>query len=127
MLRNVHPMTTVALLWALTLPATAPAADDVLAGQALFMEARCWVCHGEEGNGKGPVAPASPVEPRNFTANDFEFDADDDGKPGGDDDLLKLIQQGALAFGGSAIMLPNPGLTEEDIQAIIVFVRSLRQ
>lgn len=112
--------------WVTLLPAAGTAAGDVATGRALFVEANCWLCHGEGGEGNGPVAPASPVEPRNFTAGRFKFDADDDGKPGGDEDLVEVIQQGALAFGGSAIMMPNPALTEDEIRTIVAFVRSLR-
>jgi cytochrome c551/c552 len=127
MLRKLHPMAAVALWWLLALPASTAAAGDVAAGRALFMKAGCWACHGENGTGDGPVAPASPVEPRNFTAGKFKFDADKNGKRGRNEDLLRVIQQGALGFGGSAIMIPNPTLSEEDIQTILVFVRSLKE
>ena len=38
-----------------------------------------------------------------------------------------IIKQGAAAFGGSAMMMPNPGLSDEDIGTIVAYVQSLKQ
>ena len=100
---------------------------DAAAGKDLFVKTNCNSCHGMEGKGDGPVAAALDPKPRDFTAGDFKFDADKDGTPGNDTDLALVIKQGAAAFGGSAMMMPNPGLSDGDIETIVAFVRSLKE
>ena len=109
---------------AMILPAIAWSAD-VAAGKTLF-EANCSSCHGLTGKGDGPVGAALPVSPRDFTKAEFKFDANKDGKVGTDADLKKVIQEGGVAFGGSALMAPWPTLSDDDIANIIAFIRTLK-
>ena len=97
------------------------------AGKDLFVKTNCNSCHGMEGKGDGPVAAALDPKPRNFAVGDFKFDANKDGKKGTPADLSMIIKQGAAAFGGSAMMMPNPGLSDEDIGTIVAYVQSLKQ
>ena len=128
MLRMSLLIPVVALMAALTLSAAAPAAKKAQTGSKLFAGAGCIYCHGENGDGRGPVAAAIVrPKPRDFTAGEFKFDADDNGSTGSDADLLQVIQRGALAFGGSAIMMPNPALSEDQIKTLIAFLRSFEQ
>ena len=121
-------MTTL-MIAAFTLPSVAIAAD-VAAGKAKFQEL-CVSCHGEGGKGDGPtgkaLAAAGQPAPRDFTIGDFKLDTDKDGKAGTDADLKNVITQGALAYGGSAMMAPVQGLSDADIANIIAFIRSLKQ
>ena len=71
-----------------------------------------------EGKGDGPVAAALDPKPRNFSDGDFKFDADKDGTAGGDADLMLIIKSGAAPFGGSAMMMPNPGLSDDDVREL---------
>ena len=117
----------LATLSALTLGAfavLAPSAAlaDAAAGKAIFLAKNCQSCHGDGGEGNGPLAVTLDPKPRNF-----KFDPSGDGKPGSDDDLQLVIKQGGAAFGGSPMMMPNPALTDEEIKTIIVYIRSLKK
>jgi len=53
------------LLVAALLAAATVAAADPTAEQRLYAE-RCSTCHGDDGKGDGPMAPALAPKPRNF-------------------------------------------------------------
>lgn len=101
-------------------------AGDAAAGKTLF-EANCASCHGTSGKGDGPVGAALNPPPRDFTVGDFKFDANGDGTPGEDADLTLVIQKGAMAYGGSALMAPWPTLTDEQVTDVIAYIRTLKQ
>jgi len=103
-------------------PTTAPAAD----GKVPFT-ANCASCHGETGKGDGPVGAALNPKPRDFSTAEFKFDTDEDGTAGTDTDLKNVIMNGAMKYGGSPLMAPWPTIKDEDIDAIIVYIRSLRE
>ncbi len=126
MTRNSASFALVAILAAVLIPSALHAADAA-AGKELFVKTNCNSCHGMEGKGDGPVAAALDPKPRNFSVGDFKFDANKDGKKGTAADLSMVIKQGAAAFGGSAMMMPNPGLSDEDISVIVAYVESLKQ
>ncbi len=126
MTRNSASFALVAILAAVLIPSALHAADAAT-GKELFVKTNCNSCHGMEGKGDGPVAAALDPKPRNFTVGDFKFDANKDGKKGTAADLTMVIKQGAAAFGGSAMMMPNPGLSDEDIGTIVAYVQSLKQ
>lgn len=102
------------------------AAGNAENGNALF-QANCATCHGPGGKGDGPVGKALQPPPRDFTVGDFKFDADGDGTPGTDADLINVIKQGAGGFGGSPLMAPWGHLPESDIADLIAFIRTLKQ
>jgi mono/diheme cytochrome c family protein len=108
----------------LSLPGTAAA--DAAAGKAPF-EANCASCHGTSGKGDGPVGAALNPPPRDFTKGDFKFDANGDGTPGEDADLVLVIQRGAMAYGGSPLMAPWPTLTAAQVTDIVAHIRSLKE
>lgn len=107
-------------------PLAAQAAGDAAKGKTLF-ETNCLSCHGATGKGDGPVGMALTPPPRDFSKGDFKFDADKDGKPGSDADLMGVITQGAAAFGGSAMMAPWGHLSEQDRADLIAYVHTLKQ
>jgi mono/diheme cytochrome c family protein len=100
-------------------------AADAAAGKTVY-EANCASCHGTSGKGDGPVGAALSPPPRDFTVGDFKFDADGDGKPGTDADLKAVIQNGAMKYGGSALMAPWPTLSDAQVDDIIAHIRSLK-
>jgi mono/diheme cytochrome c family protein len=110
-----------------TLPAlAAQAAGDAAAGKAKF-DMFCATCHGATGVGDGPAAPADP-KPRDFTKGEFKYDADKDGKPGGEGDLALIIKNGAAAYGGSPLMVGwGAALSDADVQNVIAYVHSLKK
>ena len=106
-------------------PASSLAAGDPAAGKMLF-DANCSSCHGVSGKGDGPVGAALTPPPRDFTLAAFRFDADGDGSPGEDQDLILVIQNGAMKYGGSPLMAPWPTLTEVQVTDVISHIRSLK-
>ena len=101
-------------------------AADAAAGKKIY-DTNCLSCHGPAGKGDGPVGAALNPKPRDFSAAQFKFDANKDGKPGTDADLTMVIQKGAGAFGGSPLMAPWPTLKPEEVANVIAFVRSLKK
>lgn len=96
-------------------------------GKELFIKTNCNSCHGMEGKGDGPIAAALDPKPRDYTVGDFKFDANKDGTPGGDEDLALVIKNGAQPYGGSAMMMPNPTLSETDVKLLVTYIRSLKK
>lgn len=100
---------------------------DAAKGKEVFVKTNCNSCHGMNGKGDGPVAAALDPKPRDYTKGVFKFDADGDGTPGTDADLLLVIKNGAAAYGGSAMMMPNPTLSDADIKLLIEYIRSVKE
>ncbi len=120
-------LATTFLAAGIVLLAAGAAHADPAAGKDLFVKTNCNSCHGMEGKGDGPVAAALDPKPRNYTEGDFKFDADKDGSVGTDTDLALVIKNGAAPYGGSAMMMPNPTLSEPDIKLLVAYIRSLKQ
>jgi mono/diheme cytochrome c family protein len=123
-----HLVSLTALLAVLAWFAPAVAsAGDVAAGKEKYTMF-CVTCHGETGKGDGPGGAGLQPPPRDFSAGDFKFDADGNGKAGEDADLHLVISKGAAEFGGSPLMTPWGGtLSEEDIENVIAVIRSLKE
>lgn len=111
-------------LTALVIPAAANA-GDAEAGKVTFTT-NCMTCHGMMGKGDGPLSAALDPKPRDLSSGVFKFDTDSDGTPGTDADLKNVITQGAMAFGGSALMAPWPALSDADVANLIAFIRTLK-
>lgn len=108
--------------------ASAAIAGDAAAGKAVYTgKGTCWTCHGQAGKGDGPAGKALNPAPRDFSAGDFKFDADKNGKPGEDADLKLVITKGAMAFGGSPLMVPWGHLSAKEVDDVIAFIRSLKK
>lgn len=111
--------------------AAAVSAADADRGGRLYEKAECGKCHGPSGQGDGPVGqtleqlgkpPGDWSDPTSF-----KLDTDKDGHPGSDRDLANVITRGALVFGGSQMMGPTKGLTDDDVADLVAFIRSLSQ
>jgi mono/diheme cytochrome c family protein len=115
------------LALALALAPTTALAGDAAKGKVVYT-ANCTSCHGETGKGDGPVGQVLQPPPRNFATADFKYDTDADGKPATDADLKGVISRGAGAFGGNQMMAPWGGiLSDEDIDNVIAYIRTLEQ
>jgi mono/diheme cytochrome c family protein len=88
-------------------------------GQKLF-ETRCFVCHGRDGKGDGPSASGLAEKPQDLTDANWQ-------RTTSDDRIRSVIQGGGIAIGKGGAMPPNPDLTQEQIQGLVAFVRSLAQ
>jgi mono/diheme cytochrome c family protein len=94
---------------------------DPVKGKAVFIE-RCATCHGNEGAGDGPVAASLPPEmkPRNLQLGEYKVVKDDAS-------MIDLINKGGAAFGLNPLMPPQPGLSPEDLDNLVAYVRSLKK
>ncbi|MBK9306998.1 MAG: c-type cytochrome [Nitrospira sp.] len=97
------------------LPAT-PA--HVRAGMKLYLETAkplaCMNCHGQQGDGAGPIGAALVPPPRNFTCGATM-------KPISDGQLFWVIKNGSPGTG----MMAFPGLSDDETWQIVHYVRSL--
>lgn len=108
----------IPLLALVLLPQIAQA--DMSKGKASF-EQRCASCHGALGAGDGPVAAALPPGTiRNLTTGPFKF-ATDEAK------LRELLQKGGAALGLNPMMPPAAGAPEDEFNALVQYVLSLRK
>lgn len=96
-------------------------------GQGAAVYARyCVTCHGSDGRGDGPAAAALNPKPRDFTAGDFYFDANGNGRTGEPIDLARIVLHGPAAFGGSPTMQAwDEALTQDEVRDVVAFLRSL--
>ena len=99
---------------------------DTKQGRVLF-EKNCVSCHGPNGNGQGEALTESLPEPRDFSRNEFKFDTDADWQRGTYSDLADVINNGAAAYGGSAIMPAWAGLSPQDVKNLVAYIQSLKQ
>ena len=120
-------LATIFFVAGIALLAAGAAHADVTGGKELFVKTNCNSCHGMEGRGDGPVAAALNPKPRDYVVGDFKFDSDKDGTAGSDADLALAIKNGAALYGGSAMMMGNPTLTDPDIELLVAYIRSLKQ
>ncbi len=118
---------TLALAVAWLLPAAA-FAGDAAKGDALFKGmGTCWTCHGQNGAGDGPAAAPLDPKPRNLSEGSYKFDADGNGTPGEDTDLMLVIKNGPAEYGGSNAMPYFKHLTDEQIADLVAYIRSLEK
>jgi mono/diheme cytochrome c family protein len=99
------------------LPATGA---HVQAGKKLYAETAkplaCMNCHGQQGDGAGPIGAALVPPPRNFTCGATMKDITDG-------QLFWVIKNGSQGTG----MMAFPGLSDEEVWQIIHYLRSLAQ
>ena len=85
-------------------------------GRGLY-KANCSPCHGEGGKGDGPAAGIYKPPPRDHTDASYMDTL-------ADDDMAKVIKMGG-AIKGKPTMPSNPQIRDEDMAALIAYVRSL--
>jgi mono/diheme cytochrome c family protein len=86
-------------------------------GQKLF-QTRCFVCHGRNGKGDGPSSTGLAEKPQDLTDPNWQ-------KAIADDRIRSVIQGGGVAIGKSDAMPPNPDLTQDQIEGLVAYVRTL--
>ena len=70
---------------------TASLAED---GRAIY-DTHCWFCHGDDGDGLGPIAEYLWPRPRDFTIASFKLRTTPSGELPTDEDLFRTISLGA--------------------------------
>jgi mono/diheme cytochrome c family protein len=80
----------------------------------------CVTCHGEVGDGQGPVGKTLNPPPRNFKEAEFKFG-------GTDQDIFDVISNGAASKGGSPLMAPwGAVIPEADRWDLVAYIRTLQ-
>lgn len=113
---RIGAVLTFVLVIVVWTPARA-ASGDANAGKQLYAQ-RCAPCHGVDGKANTPTAQALNPKPRDHTDGKY-MNALSNAH------LVKVIKKGGAAVGKSPIMPPQADLSEQQIQNIIAFVRSL--
>ena len=85
---------------------------------------RCVWCHGVEGGGDGPSADRLFTRPRNFIQGTFKIRVTDSGELPMDINLINTVKNGLQ---GSAMPAWGEFLAEDEILAVVQFVKSLVQ
>lgn len=87
-------------------------------GEAIYT-ANCASCHGARGDGDGPLSASLVPKPARHSDGEY-MNALSDAH------LFKVISQGGAAVGKSSMMAPwGTSLSDEEIEGVIVFIRSL--
>ena len=92
-------------------------AGDVDAGGKLY-QTRCSPCHGSDGKAATPTAQALNPKPRDHTDGAYMNQLSNE-------HIAKIIKNGGPAVGKSPMMPPQADLTEQQIEEVIAFVRTL--
>jgi DMSO reductase family type II enzyme heme b subunit len=87
-------------------------------GESIYRE-RCAFCHGDNGDGNGPVARYLDPRPRDFTSNQFKFRTTASGELPLRDDVIKIVKQGIR---GTAMPRWEDVLSQAEIEAVVDYV-----
>lgn len=79
----------------------------------------CAKCHGDSGAGDGPQAAKLKDKPANWTAGGLKDY--DDAK------LAEVIKKGGRAIGKSAAMPASPKLSDDEVKAVVAYVKTLKK
>jgi len=93
---------------------------DTSAGARVFRD-NCAVCHGATGDGQGMAAHHFKSPPRDLARGRFKFRSTASGQIPTDADLVRTIVRGIPSTG----MVPQDHLSDDEVQAVIAFVKSL--
>ena len=96
-------------------PAFAQAAID---GETIYLE-RCAFCHGENGDGSGPVARYLNPRPRNFTLGQFRFRTTASGELPLRSDVIAIVKSGV---NGTAMPRWEGVLSDAEIEAVVDYL-----
>lgn len=88
------------------------------AGATGLYRKHCANCHGVTGNGRGQLAAIQDPYPRDYRHGIFKFKSTKRGSKPVREDLARLIRNGIAGTSMNKI----PGLTEDDVQALVDYV-----
>jgi mono/diheme cytochrome c family protein len=94
---------------------------SLLAGRDIY-NGSCWVCHGPEGDGKGPAARNVSPPPRDFTSPAFRIE-------GREDEVARVITEGAAAAIHGSAYMPEWGtrLSPQQIRDVIEYLKTFHR
>jgi mono/diheme cytochrome c family protein len=105
-------MLAVAFLTVAAVPSNGTAVQNT---QAIYQK-RCAPCHGSGGMGDGPSAAKLPARPHPFAG----------GLKGKNDEwIAKIIKGGGRAVGLPATMPAYPSLNDDQVKALVEYVKGL--
>ena len=90
------------------------------AGQEIY-DTHCWYCHGDDGDGLGPIADYVWPRPRDFTIASFKLRTTPTGELPTDEDLFRSI---SLGLPGSAMPAWRSVLTVEERWQVISTIKT---
>ncbi len=93
-------------------------AQGEIDGQAIYQE-RCAFCHGDQGDGNGPVARYLNPRPRDFTAGQFKFRTTASGELPLRQDVIDIVKSGVR---GTAMPRWEGVLPDAEIEAVVDYV-----
>src|SRR5262249_13143559 len=79
---------------------------------------RCSSCHGDAGRGDGLAGRGLEPRPRNFADPDWQTRTSDDR-------IRLVIRGGGPAAGLSSLMAPHGDLSDEQLDALVAYIRSV--
>ncbi|MBI4082487.1 MAG: c-type cytochrome [Candidatus Lambdaproteobacteria bacterium] len=98
-----------------------PQSEQTLAeGRRIYSE-RCVYCHGEKGDGNGPVADYLDPRPRDFTVGMFKLRTTHSGELPTDEDLFRVVSRG---IPGTAMPRWELTLSEEQRWKVVDFIKA---
>ncbi|MEL6520848.1 MAG: c-type cytochrome [Pseudomonadota bacterium] len=97
--------------------------DPALFGRGLELyQENCAVCHGADGDGRGPLASGFTPRPRDFTLGVFKIQSTDIGDYPSRSDIQKVIRNGIQGSFGQT-MPAFEALSEQDLAALSEVIR----
>jgi mono/diheme cytochrome c family protein len=99
-------------------PAADPNAQASRKVGAAIFQTRCFVCHGRAGKGDGPASQGISAHPQDFTDPAWQNAVSNE-------QIAKVIRYGGAAAGKGLGMPTNPDLTDEQVEALRLFIRGL--
>lgn len=104
---------------AIALAAAAAFATSVSAADAAAnWENHCSSCHGADGKGQTKMGKKLKIEDLTDAHEQSEFT---------DEEAFKAIKEGIKNDSGKTVMKPVEGLTDDEIHALVAFVRGLKK
>lgn len=127
--RRTRRLPSTLLMLCALLVGPAAFSEEPVAGEPdgkMLFEQHCASCHGMQGHGDGVVAHDILLRPRDFSLDAFKFDTDADWQRGTDADLANVIRNSPAVYGGSPLMPPWRHLPDDDIVALVAYIRELQ-
>jgi mono/diheme cytochrome c family protein len=75
---------------------------------------RCAACHGDKGHGDGPAGKYLQPPPADLATAL---------KGKGDDWIAKVIKSGGASVGISSTMMPNPNLSDAQVNGLVAYIK----